>query len=123
MADSDLAIDVTDASIVRHKEELSEPLIACYESLIEVGDAQAANAYLLDVIRKVQCFGMGLVKLDIDKRAIDTTEAIDAVTRFVGLGSYLEWSEEKKIEWLTSELEKASVASTDLEVRAEVRRC
>ena len=122
VADSDLAIDVTDASIVRHKEELSEPLIACYESLIEVGDAQVANAYLLDVIRKVQCFGMGLVKLDIRQESDRHAEAIDAVTRFVGLGSYLEWSEEKKIEWLTSELEnKRPLLPTDLECSAEVK--
>ena len=44
------------------------------------------------------------------------------MTRFVGLGSYLEWSEEKKIEWLTSELEnKRPLLPTDLECSAEVK--
>lgn len=32
-------------------------------------------------------------------------EALDAVTTFLGYGSYLEWSEDKRIEWLTKELE------------------
>jgi phosphoenolpyruvate carboxylase len=122
IADPDVTIDMHDDSIIRHKEELFEPLVACYESLIEVGDGQIANAYLLDVIRQVQCFGLGLVKLDIRQESDRHAEAIDAVTRFIGLGSYLEWSEEKKIEWLTSELNsKRPLLPHGLECSAEVQ--
>jgi phosphoenolpyruvate carboxylase len=122
IADNDVNIDMNDETIIRSKDELFAPLVVCYESLIEVGDAQIANAYLLDVIRQVQCFGLGLVKLDIRQESDRHAEALDAVTRYIGLGSYLEWSEEQKIEFLTRELEsKRPLLPSDLECSDDVR--
>jgi hypothetical protein len=40
------------------------------------------------------------VRQESDRHA----EALDAITRFLELGSYREWDEEKKIAWLESEL-------------------
>ena len=120
--DNDVNIDMNDETIIRSKDELFAPLVVCYESLIEVGDAQIANAYLLDVIRQVQCFGLGLGKLDIRQESDRHAEALDAVTRYIGLGSYLEWSEEQKIEFLTRELEsKRPLLPSDLECSDDVR--
>jgi len=122
MADPTVSIDMDDTSIIRHKEELFEPLVACYDSLIEIGDGQIANAYLLDVIRQVSCFGLGLVKLDIRQESDRHAEALDAITKFIGLGSYLEWDEDRRIAWLTSELEsKRPLIPTDLECSDDVR--
>jgi phosphoenolpyruvate carboxylase len=67
VADPSIELDLDDGSdrFIRCKEDLSGPLMHCYESLMECGDEQVANGYLLDVIRQVQCFGLNLVKLDI----------------------------------------------------------
>ena len=122
VTDPNVSIDVNDDSIIRTKEEIYEPLVACYESLIEVKDDQIANSLLLDVIRQVQCFGLGLVKLDIRQESDRHAEALDAVTRYIGLGSYIEWSEDQKIEWLTSELmSKRPLIPHDLECSDDVR--
>ena len=67
VADPSIELDLDDGSdrFIHSKEDLSGPLMHCYESLMECGDEQVANGYLLDVIRQVQCFGLNLVKLDI----------------------------------------------------------
>jgi len=67
VADPSIELDLDDGSerFIHCKEDLSGPLMHCYESLMESGDEQVANGYLLDVIRQVQCFGLNLVKLDI----------------------------------------------------------
>eukprot|EP00743_Colponemidia_sp_Colp-15_P012873 GILK01014784.1.p1 GENE.GILK01014784.1~~GILK01014784.1.p1 ORF type:complete len:863 (-),score=161.18 GILK01014784.1:129-2717(-) len=84
--------------------ELGNALKQCYNSLVACGDVLLAQGRLLDVIRKLACFGLTLVKLDIRQESDKHTAAMDAVTRFVGLGSYQEWSEEKRLEFLKHEL-------------------
>jgi len=85
-------------------EQLAEPLLTCYWSLWECGSGIVAEGRLLDLLRRVYCFGMCLMKMDIRQEAPRHMEAIDAVTQFLGMGSYAEWDEEKKIEFLSSEL-------------------
>mmetsp|Transcript_17993 Transcript_17993/g.44651 ORF Transcript_17993/g.44651 Transcript_17993/m.44651 type:complete len:999 (+) Transcript_17993:195-3191(+) len=115
-------LDPHDDSIFREKDDLMEPLLACYESLVEVGDAPVADGYLLDLIRQVNCFGLCLVKLDIRQESDRHADAVDAITRHCGLGSYLEWDEEKKIAFLVGELEgKRPLISPALECSADVR--
>ena len=116
------ALDPTDDTIFRDKDQLLEPLMACHQSLIEVGDAAVADGYLIDLIRQVNCFGMSLVKLDIRQESDRHADAVDAITKHIGLGSYLEWDEEKKTEWLVSELKsKRPLVAPDLECSADVR--
>jgi phosphoenolpyruvate carboxylase len=98
-------LDMTDPSVIKHKDELLEPLKFCYASLIEVGDSKVANAALLDLIRQAQCFGLTLAKFDIRQESERHSDAIDAITQHYGLGSYNTWDEEKKIEYLAGELE------------------
>lgn len=57
-----------------------------------------------DLIRRVKTFGLNLMRLDIRQESDRHSEAIDAITSHMGLGKYTSWTEEKKIEWLTSEL-------------------
>ena len=84
-----------------------------------VGDAPVADGYLLDLIRQVNCFGLCLVKLDIRQESDRHADAVDAITRHCGLGSYLEWDEEKKIAFLVGELEgKRPLISPTLECSA-----
>ena len=70
------------------KKELLEPLKVMYRSLIETQDSYIANGRLLDVIRQVNCFGLGLVQLDIRQESSRHSDALDAITNYLGLGSY-----------------------------------
>ena len=49
-------------------------------------------------------FGLSLVRLDIRQESDRHTDVIDAITRHLEIGSYREWSEERRQEWLLSEL-------------------
>ena len=51
---------------------------------------------LLELIRRVSCFGLTLVKLDLRQESDRHTETLDAITQFLGLGSYQAWSEEER---------------------------
>lgn len=70
------------------KRELLEPLKVMYRSLIETHDHYIANGRLLDVIRQVSCFGLGLVQLDVRQESSRHSDALDAITKYLGLGSY-----------------------------------
>lgn len=92
--------------IYNTKSELLEPLSIMYRSLTETGDeAIAASGGLKDLIRRVHIFGLTLVKLDIRQEADEHTTAMDYITQHVGLGSYREFNEEKRLSFLTGILE------------------
>ncbi|VAI88948.1 unnamed protein product [Triticum turgidum subsp. durum] len=81
-----------------------EPLELCYRSLCDCGDKTVADGSLLDFLRQVSTFGLSLVKLDIRQESDRHTDALDAITAHLGIGSYRSWPEEKRQEWLLSEL-------------------
>jgi len=85
-------------------EELMRPLMVVYDSLVQTGFDLVANGSLVDIIRRLAVFGMSLVKLDIREESTRHTMALDAITRYLGIGSYKEWTEEARLSWLTSEL-------------------
>jgi phosphoenolpyruvate carboxylase len=93
-----------DVEPIEDAEELLIPLKIMHESLIETGFELVADGLLVDIIRRVAVFGMSLVPLDIREESTKHTEALDAITRWLGIGSYREWSEEARINWLTTEL-------------------
>ena len=84
--------------------ELETPLRACYDSLCSCGDRVIADGRLLDILRRLACFGLTLTRLDIRQEAERHTEVLDTVTRFLGLGSYAEWDEPRRLEFLSREL-------------------
>lgn len=91
--------------IYRSSEELREPLMLCYQSLHNIGAGLVADGRLTDILRRLACFGLTLVKLDIRQEAERHTDALNAITEYMGLGSYKQWDEKKRIEFLTSELQ------------------
>jgi phosphoenolpyruvate carboxylase len=93
-----------DVEPIRDPSELMNPLRVMYDSLVETGFDLVADGLLVDIIRRLGVFGMCLVPLDIREESTKHTEALDAVTRFLGIGSYKEWNEEARLNWLTSEL-------------------
>eukprot|EP01112_Ceratiomyxa_fruticulosa_P013920 TRINITY_DN3947_c0_g1_i1.p1 TRINITY_DN3947_c0_g1~~TRINITY_DN3947_c0_g1_i1.p1 ORF type:complete len:717 (+),score=157.28 TRINITY_DN3947_c0_g1_i1:238-2388(+) len=86
-------------------DELKEKLHLCYNSLIHVGAIEVANGRLLDVMRRLDCFGLTLVRLDIRQEATRHTEVLDAITQYLGIGSYEQWDENTRVKFLINELQ------------------
>ncbi|KAL3355854.1 hypothetical protein AABB24_016824 [Solanum stoloniferum] len=97
---SDIPEDATYNSI----EQFLEPLELCYKSLCDCGDRPIADGSLLDFLRQVSTFGLSFVRLDIRQESDRHTDVLDAITQHLEIGSYREWSEERRQEWLLSEL-------------------
>lgn len=89
----------------RSTEELIQELKIIYESLCETGNALIAEGRLTDILRRLTVFGLTLVKLDIRQESSKHTKAMDAITRALNLGSYEEWDEPKRLEFLLRELQ------------------
>ncbi|GJN38579.1 hypothetical protein PR202_gb27634 [Eleusine coracana subsp. coracana] len=114
---SEIPLDTT----IRSVEEFMAPLELCYKSLCDCGDKTIADGVLLDFMRQVSTFGLSLAKLDIRQESERHTDAIDAITTHLGIGSYKEWDEEKRQEWLLSELQgKRPLMVPDMPVSDEV---
>ena len=101
-------------NIYRQSEQLRAPLMLCYDSLVECGDQMIADGRLTDILRRLDAFGLTLLKLDIRQEAGRHAAAIDAITQYLGLGSYAEWDEARRQEFLISELnsKRPLIAST-----------
>jgi phosphoenolpyruvate carboxylase len=84
--------------------DFAEPLLLCHRSLHETGNGIIADGRLTDVLRRLDAFGLTLVRLDIRQEAERHTEAIDALTRALGLGEYACWSEPRRVDFLTNVL-------------------
>ncbi|KAL8468665.1 hypothetical protein ACS0TY_031746 [Phlomoides rotata] len=96
--------DIPEELTFRNVEEFLEPLELCYGSLCACGDRPIADGSLLDFLRQVSTFGLSLVRLDIRQESDRHTDVLDAITRHLQIGSYKEWAEERRQEWLLSEL-------------------
>lgn len=113
--------DIPEEETYVSKEQILEPLELCYRSLCETGDKSIADGSLLDVLRQVGCFGLTLVKLDIRQESERHSDAMEAITQYLELGSYKEWSEDKKQSWLLSQLQgKRPLFGRDLQTTDEV---
>lgn len=96
--------DVDRSQIIRHKDELLEPLLLCYRSLMDCHLAEIAQGKLLDFIYRVNCFGIELLKLDIRQESGRHRQAISAITEYLGLGSFDTWTEQARQNFLIQEL-------------------
>lgn len=85
-------------------DALMQPLLLCYQSLVDCNMQDVANGELLDLIRRVACFGIELLKLDIRQESGRHREAINAITEYLKLGSYLDWDEAQRQQFLLQEL-------------------
>ena len=97
--------DVDRSLIIHHKDELLQPLLLCYRSLIESNLPEIANGKLLDFIYRVNCFGIELLKLDIRQESGRHRQAISAITEYLGLGNFETWTEQARQNFLIQELQ------------------
>ncbi len=92
------------ADLLVSNAQLWDPLYAIYQSLQQCGMSIIANGQLLDTLRRVKCFGVPLVRIDVRQESTRHTEAIAEITRYLGLGDYESWSEADKQAFLIREL-------------------
>ncbi len=95
----------SDAPIYKHGEDLARPLRLGYDSLVETGHTRIAEGKLLDTLRRLACFGLTLVRLDLRQESTRHMAVLDTVTRYLGLGAYAEWDEAKRQAFLLHEIE------------------
>ena len=84
---------------------LRERLAVIERSLRSTGAAAVADGALRDVQRRLDAFGLTLVRLDIRQESARHTAAVDAITRAVGLGSYAALDEPGRQALLLAELD------------------
>ncbi|MGX2970661.1 phosphoenolpyruvate carboxylase [Ursidibacter sp. B-7004-1] len=97
-------LTIDPSEILTQDEQLWEPLYDCYQSLHQCGMRIIANGGLLDCLRRVRCFGLGLSRLDIRQESTRHAMAIAEITRYIGLGDYSQWTEDDKQAFLVREL-------------------
>lgn len=97
--------NITQDEVYLSKDELVEELLTVHQSLCDTGNAVVANGRLADVIRRVSAFGLTLVPLDIRQESDRHSEALDCITKYLGLGSYLQWDEGARVNWITQQLQ------------------
>lgn len=89
--------------------ELLEPLHQIYNSLVENGMQLIADGSLTSIIRRVACFGLTLLKLDIRQDSARHKDTINEITEYLDIKingqSYKDWSEEDKQQFLLSEIQ------------------
>lgn len=104
------------------EEMFLKKLRLMHDSLRESGAQDIADGLLYNLIKRTLCFGFSLAKLDIRQEASRHAAALDEITQAVGLGSYLNWSEDEKIEFFSAELKsRRPLINSKTEFSAETR--
>jgi len=91
--------------IIHSRDDLWQPLHACYQSLKEMGMEIIAEGLLKTYMQRVRCFGAHLVRLDIRQESGRHRQALSELTRHLDLGDYAEWSEDERQQFLLRELQ------------------
>lgn len=100
---------------------LLDVLMLTHRSLVQTGQDVVARGRLLDLIRRVHCFGLHMVPLDIRQESSRHVQVLDCITRHLDLGSYADWEEAERVSFLTRELSsKRPLIPNDLPAPAEV---
>tara|TARA_R110000868_G_scaffold59547_19_gene182790 strand:+ start:1508 stop:4147 length:2640 start_codon:yes stop_codon:yes gene_type:complete len=94
----------TSGNPLTRDDELLEPLTLCYRSLLEQGMETIADGQLLDTIRRVACFGVSLVRLDVRQESSRHAGVMQEICLYYGWGDYLSWTEDEKQTFLLREL-------------------
>lgn len=97
--------EADDSLVIKSKDELLQPLLTCYRSLMACNLAEIANGSLLDFIYRVNSFGIELLKLDIRQESGRHRQAISAITEYLGLGNFETWTEQARQNFLLQELQ------------------
>ncbi len=86
-------------------DDIRQPLLLIDASLRACGMGEIADGDVCNMLRRLNCFGVSLLTLDIRQESSRHAEALDAVTRYLSLGSYLQWDEAMRQQFLLAELQ------------------
>ncbi len=112
----------TQTDILTETEQLWAPLYSCYQSLHQCGMGIIADGPLLDTLRRIRCFGVNLIKLDIRQESTRHADVLSELTRYFGVGDYQHWTEQDKQAFLIRELNsKRPLFPRDWEPSDEVK--
>ena len=107
--------------IIWHESDLKEPLMMLYKSLSDSGMSLIANGLLLDMLRRIACFGIHMLRLDIRQDAERHSDVIAELTRYLGMGDFNHWDENEKQAFLLRELtSKRPLIPTNWQPSADV---
>ncbi|MCL1140654.1 phosphoenolpyruvate carboxylase [Shewanella pneumatophori] len=113
--------DVNPKDIIWHESDLKDPLMMLYKSLCDQGMSLIANGLLLDMLRRIACFGIHMLRLDVRQDAERHADAIAELTRYLGMGDYAHWDESEKQSFLLRELSsKRPLIPANWQASAEV---
>jgi phosphoenolpyruvate carboxylase len=90
-------------------DEFVEALRLCHRSLEATGYSVVGEGRLYDLLRRVTVFGMTLARLDIRQESSRHTDALAAITSSRGVGSYADWDEARRVEFLAGELARGDL--------------
>ncbi len=95
---------VPEGEVLHSTRQLWQPLYTCYQSLADCGMQIIADGALLDLLRRVRCFGVHLVRHDVRQDSARHTQALSELTTYLGLGDYALWDEPTRRGFLLREL-------------------
>ncbi len=108
-AEASLNGETFEGDIYLRDEQLLEPLQLIYQSLLDCGMEDIAHGSLETILRRVACFGLTLMKLDIRQESTRHCDAINEVTEYLGIRHqdkpYRDWPEAEKQNFLINELQ------------------
>ncbi|MDC0233679.1 phosphoenolpyruvate carboxylase [Candidatus Pelagibacter sp.] len=88
--------------LLNTKEEILKPLRVVRESLEENQNENIASGELLDLMRRVKCFGINLARLDIRQESSRHTQLMSEMIKSKFNRNYNQLSEDKKVNLLKS---------------------
>ena len=91
--------------LILTSSDLTVPLMTFYDSLQDCGMSIIADGLLKETLIRAHTFGVTLVELDIRQSSDRHIELLDAITKYLELGSYQSWSEKARTDFLIQELE------------------
>ncbi|MEL0028950.1 MAG: phosphoenolpyruvate carboxylase, partial [Perlucidibaca sp.] len=91
-------------AVYQGSAQLFDDVRLCHDDLKACGLGELAEGRVLDILRRISCFGLPLLRLDVRQESGRHAEAMDAITRYLGLGSYLSWDETQRQRFLLAEL-------------------
>ncbi|MGK0500067.1 MAG: phosphoenolpyruvate carboxylase [Oceanicoccus sp.] len=94
--------EVTD--VISHQDQLWEPVYNCYQSLLDSGMESVADGATIDLLRRIRCFGVHLVRHDIRQDSSRHSKVLSELCSHLDVGDYLQWDEQKKQQFLLTEL-------------------
>ena len=91
--------------LLSSREEILNPLRVVRESLEENRNENIASGDLLDLMRRVKCFGINLARLDIRQESSRHSQLISELLKRKYKINYNKWNEDEKIKFLSSKIQ------------------